>query len=96
MYDKSHPHKEYLLANKKIIWFWDDTNNKAENFMINNVFVCDENEYVIWNMRDVQNFDDVCTSLTISENTFYFYTFCGYGVTMDIYTLQVVDKKIVK
>ena len=48
MYDMNIPHKEIQVVNKKIIWFWDNENHDAKNFLKNNLFVCDNNYHELW------------------------------------------------
>lgn len=91
MYDLNLPHKEYEISDKKIIWFWDD-GMKAGEFLTNNLFVCDSSFHELWNMKDVRGVDDVCVGLSLRENSFYFCTFWGIGIEVDIHTLNIAHK----
>lgn len=95
MYDITIPHKEYTYEHLKILWFFEDGKDMGKS-LANNVYICDENYHELWNMRHAQGFDDVCTMLTMKEHTFYMYTFCGCGITIDLRTLAVVEKKLVR
>lgn len=95
MYDLNLPHKRYKLHDKKIIWFWDN-HKKAEDFLINNLFVCDSNFHELWSMKDARGIDDVCVGLSLRKSSFYFCTFWGVGIEVDIDTFNIINKIQIK
>jgi hypothetical protein len=97
MYDLSFEHKEYLINDKKIIWFWDENNHNASEIKENNLSICDSHYNELWNMKTVTNVDDSCVGVAImEENLLYFVTFFGLGFTIDITNGSVIKKDITK
>lgn len=55
MYDLTSKHKEYIIDDKRIIWFWDEDNHNVKELKVNNLcgfvknkeffseYDCDEN-----------------------------------------------------
>lgn len=81
--------KVFPLSNhRKLVW-GDDLEN-------NNLSVCDARDTEIWNMRSAVKHDDTCVGVTVREHEFYFVTFNGLGITMDIETLTVIQTQITK
>ena len=96
MYNRNLVHKEIQIMNRKLLWFWDETNTNMEKCLPNNLYICDDAYHELWNMRNVQGFDDICTGLFVQENVFRFYTFRGCSITIDLHTLSVIEKKLVR
>ena len=77
----------YNLKDKTIV---SDDNNKD-----NNLFILDNDNKVIWRISEATN--DSCTLISeISEDKLRFTTFNGMNYTLDIKTLKIIDKKVVK
>lgn len=90
-------YQEYQLDDKKIIWFHDLNNHQASKLYLNNLFICDSQFHVLWNMKDVVGYDDVCVLLrTVDEKCFYFAIFIGLGFTINIRTFEMIGKVITK
>ncbi|MEG0592949.1 MAG: hypothetical protein RR512_06515 [Coprobacillus sp.] len=91
------PYQEYQYNNKIIVWFYDFHNHKASDLYLNNLFVCDSDYHVLWNMRDVVGYDDVCVLYrSVNEESFYFAIFMGLGFTININTLEMISKVMTK
>lgn len=85
---------EYVLQSKTLVWDFDKTESHAAKLKDNNLFI-----EGIWNMKDTVGYTDTCVSVSIlSEDTFYFVTFCGLGFTMKLVgnTIECVKKQITK
>ena len=91
MYNLNFPHKEYIIHDKRIIWFCDDRSTNAKELLDNNLFVCDSEYHELWNMKDVRKVNDVCVALSVWKNSFYFCTFWGIGMEVNIHTLNVIN-----
>lgn len=77
---------EYLIQNKKLIWDFDKAESNARKIKDNNLFI-----EGAWNMKDTVGYTDSCVGVSIlSDDTFYFITFCGLGFTM-----KVIDNDII-
>ena len=77
----------YNLKDKTIVF-----NDNNED---NNLFILDKNNNVIWTISEVVN--DSCSLISeVDENIIRFTTFNGLKYTLDIKTLKIIDKKVVK
>lgn len=71
---------EYIIQDKTLIWDFDKTESNASKLKDNNLFIDG-----IWNMKDTVGYTDTCVNLLIlSDDSFYFVTFCGLGFTMRV------------
>lgn len=77
-----------LPGDRRLVW-----DNHLED---NNLAVYDARDVEIWNMKSVIMHDDTCVGLTVGEHEFYFVTFNGLGVTMDVESLTVIQTQITK
>lgn len=78
---------EYAIQDKKLIWDADMVKN-------NNLFIKD-----IWNMKDTVGYDDACVAVRIlSDDSFYFITYCGLGFTVKLVgdTVECIQQEITK
>lgn len=85
---------EYIINGKKLVWDHDQTNNDACKYKDNNLYIDG-----IWNMQDTVGYTDTCVSVTqLTEDSFYFVTFCGLGFTMKVLEEKVecIKKQITK
>lgn len=97
MYDLTSKHKEYIIGDKRIIWFWDEDNHNAKELKVNNLCICDSNYKELWNMRRVLICDDSCVGVRLLENNLmYFVTFYGLGFTINLGDYSVIKKVITK
>lgn len=85
---------EYTIQDKKLIWDFDKSECNAAKLKDNNLFIKD-----IWNMKDTLGYTDTCIGVSIlSDDTFYFVTFCGLGFTMRLVgdNVKCIKKQITK
>ena len=85
---------EYIVNRKKLVWDHDQTNNDASKMKDNNLYIDG-----IWNMKDSVGYTDTCVGVTqLTEDSFYFVTFCGLGFTMKVLEEKVecIKKQITK
>lgn len=85
---------EYIINEKKLVWDYDETNSDASKLKDNNLYIDG-----IWNMLDTVGYVDACVSVALmSEDCFYFVTFCGLGFTMKVFDNKVecIKKQITK
>ena len=85
---------EYIINGKKLIWDCDGTNSNASQLKDNNLYIDG-----IWNMLDTLGYTDTCVSVSkLSEDSFYFVTFCGLGFTMKVFDNKVecIKRQITK
>lgn len=85
---------EYIIKDKKLIWDFDKAESNASKFKDNNLYI-----EGIWNMIDTVGYIDTCVGLSIlSDDSFYFVTFCGLGFTMRVVgdNIECIKKKITK
>lgn len=89
---------EYKISEKTLVWDFDPDETNAENIKCDNLYLTDGSE-LIWKMSDTVKSGDCCTGVNIlSDDTFYFYTFWGFGVYMKIESNEVkcVKKLLLK
>ena len=80
---------QYLLNGRTLVWDFDESVSNAARLKDNNLFI-----EPIWNMRDTVGYVDTCVGVSIlSEDSFYFVTFCGLGFTMQVCRDTVVCLK---
>ena len=85
---------EYTIQNQTLIWDFDKVESNAAKLKDNNLYI-----EGIWNMKDTVGYADVCVSVSIlSDDTFYFVTFCGLGFTMKLVgnSVECTKKQITK
>ncbi len=85
---------EYIIQNKKLIWNFNKAECNAAKLKDNNLFI-----EGIWNMKDTVGYTDTCVGVSIlSDDTFYFVTFCGLGFTMRLVgdKVECIKKQITK
>ena len=87
----------YELLNRVLLWDFDPSDSNAANLEINNLYLIEKNN-IIWNMLDTTEHEDSCVGVSlISNNQFYFVTFCGLGYTMQISNgVECIKKQITK
>lgn len=74
----------YKISGKTLVWDFDPNETNAANLRDNNLYLTD-GPRIIWNMSDTVKSGDCCTGVNIMSNdTFYFYTFWGFGVYMRV------------
>lgn len=97
MYDLISKHKEYIIGDKRIIWFWDEDNHSVKELKVNNLCIYDSNYKELWNMRQILICDDSCVGVRLLENNLmYFGTFYGLGFTINLEDYSVAKKVITK
>ncbi|KOF56264.1 hypothetical protein AGR56_05210 [Clostridium sp. DMHC 10] len=67
MYDLISKHKEYIIGDKRIIWFWDEDNHSVKELKVNNLCICDSNYKELWNMRQILICDDSCVCVNLLD-----------------------------
>ena len=97
MYDtNTYKHKRFTVGDRTVIWFIDDEERDASKIPSNNLFILDRDGGELWSMKDVLKHEDTCTLLRIEGEKAYFATYNGFGAWIDILTLEITGKRMVK
>lgn len=89
----------FRISNNYVVWKWDEKQSDVSKLSANNLWILDRDCKELWNIAEFFGRNEMCTMVRLTaENQFYFYTFSGLGVTMQIDNdeIKCVDKKLVR
>ena len=97
VYDTStYKHKRFTVGDRIVIWFIDEEERDASKIPSNNLFILDRDGVELWSMKDALKREDACTLLRIEGEKAYFATYNGFGAWIDVQTLEITGKRMVK
>lgn len=88
----------FSVSNKYVVWKWDENQRDVSKQSTDNLWILDKDCKEVWNIAAFFGKSEMCTMVRLTgENQFYFYTFSGIGVTMEIDDeIKCVDKKLIR
>lgn len=95
MYDTGkYKHKIFPFGERRVIWFFDENEHNAARLLSDNLFVVDDNENVLWQLKDGMGRDNECCVLARRDgDKLYFATFAGFSARLDVQALTISDKQ---
>lgn len=97
LYDTStYKHKSFPVGDRTVVWLIDAEERITAETPSNNLFILDETGNEIWSMKDVLKREDTCTLLRIEGGKAYFATYNGFGAWIDVRTLEITGKRMVR
>ena len=86
------------INHKYVVWKWDEKQGDVSKLPTDNLWILDKDGQELWNIASFFGKSEMCIMVRlITENQFYFYTFSGIGVMMEINDeIKCVDKKLVR
>ncbi|MCH5275528.1 MAG: hypothetical protein J1E65_06785 [Lachnospiraceae bacterium] len=97
MYDTNpYKHNCFPVGDRTVVWFIGDEERSAAEIPSNNLFILDKDGNEIWSMKDALKREDTCTLLRIEGKKAYFATYNGFGAWIDVQTLEITDKRMVR
>ena len=97
VYDTStYKHKRFTVGDRTVIWFIDDAEGSAAEIPSNNLFILDRDGVELWSMKAALKREDTCTLLRIEGGKAYFATYNGFGAWIDVQTLEITGKRMVR
>lgn len=85
------------IHDRTVVWKWDESIKNASLFPADNLYILDADGSVVWNMRDTLGHEDVCVDLrAVDDSCIRFTTMTGLGIVINVQTLDIVSRQVVK